>query len=169
MTMQTKPCECCGATIKKRDRNSLSQWIEQKFCSRECSNKSREKKPIEDRFWSFVEVSKNGCWEWSGSTDDKGYGQISTNKGEAPIKAHRLSWSIHFGEIPEHLHVCHACDNPRCVNPDHLLLGTQKANMVDAAKKGRINKRSMLNLRPGAQGFYGAGPLSNKEISNGIS
>ena len=165
---QTKRCECCGETIKKRDRDSLKQWVERQFCSQQCANKSREKKPIDERFWSFVEVSSNGCWEWSGSIDDKGYGRISSGRGETLVKAHRLSWVVHFGEIPESLHVCHACDNPRCVNPDHLLLGTQKANMIDAARKGRISDRSILNLRPGAQGFHGAGPRSNEEISNGI-
>ena len=167
--LKTKPCECCGSTMTKRDRDSFNQWVEKRFCSKTCANNSREKVPIDERFWRFVEVSKTGCLEWRGTIDDKGYGRISTLRGETPDKAHRVSWVVHFGEIPDGLHVCHACDNPRCVNPNHLMLGTQKANMIDATRKGRLNEKSLLNLRPGAIGFYGAGPKSNEDIQNGIS
>ena len=165
---EKKRCECCGSTITKRDRDSTKQWTERRFCSKQCADKSRDKKAIDDRFWMFVEISRNGCWEWSGSTDDKGYGQISSGRGSSPVKAHRLSWEIHFGDISDGLNVCHACDNPKCVNPDHLMLGTQVANMIDAARKGRLSSEAILNLHPGRKGFHGAGPKSNKEISNGI-
>jgi hypothetical protein len=94
---------------------------------------------------------------------------IATERGKSPIKAHRLSWEIAFGSIPQGLQVCHACDNPSCVNPNHLMLGTLQANLLDASRKGRINDISISNLRPSAPGFYGAGPHSNKELSHGIS
>lgn len=163
-----KVCECCGSVFKKRERDSVKQWEGRRFCSKTCKDKSNTRTQINERFWSFVKTSSAGCWEWTGATDGRGYGQISTTRNGSPVKAHRLSWSIHFGDIPKGLNVCHACDNPKCVNPNHLMLGTQKANMVDASKKGRISEVSKSNLQPGSFGFYGAGPVSRKEIENGI-
>jgi hypothetical protein len=71
------------------------------------------------------------------------------------------------GEMPKGA-AYHKCDNPSCVNPDHLFVGTQKDNMRDASRKNRLSAKSLLNLHPGAKGFYGAGPTSNQEaIANG--
>lgn len=165
-----KPCKYCGSIFKKRKRDSESQWEAREFCSLLCSN--RAKKPrtsAEDRFWKYVpKLSETACWNWTGSRDHKGYGTITESAGLSPRKAHRVSWEIHFGEIPDGLNVCHACDNPACVNPKHLLLGTQSANAIDMARKGRIHKESLLNLKPGTPGIYGAGLFSVREINNGI-
>ena len=93
---------------------------------------------IENRFWSKVDKrGANVCWEWT-ANKSRGYGLLTTKRNCAPIKAHRLSWMLHYGEIPSGMAICHSCDNPGCVNPNHLMLGTQKANMIDAAKKGKL-------------------------------
>lgn len=167
--MPVKNCKLCGAAFYKRARDSSAQWSEREFCSIGCANKS--KRPITppiERFWNFVDKRKNGCWKWLGSVDHRGYGRISAGRNLAPLKAHRISWEIHFGAISANLNVLHACDNPGCVNPDHLMLGTQKANAVDMSRKGRINIKSLDNLRPGQKGVRGAGNQL-KENRHGIS
>jgi hypothetical protein len=95
--------------------------------------------PIEDRFWAKVEPEPNsGCWIWVGTRAYKDYGYIrGSGEWAAMIGAHRVSWELHNGAIPDGLHVLHRCDNPWCVNPDHLFLGSSKDNHWDAALKGR--------------------------------
>lgn len=88
---------------------------------------SRQPDPVIDK--------STGCWLWTGRLTDKGYGVISL-KGKDHL-THRLSYMLHFGPIPDGLLVCHACDIPNCVNPDHLFLGTVTDNNRDCAAKGR--------------------------------
>lgn len=101
---------------------------------------------LAERFWEKVAKSA-GCWLWIGSTNNHGYGQIGAgSRGESSLLAHRVSWEINVGPIPEGLQVLHDCpggDNPACVNPAHLFLGDQIVNMRDAARKGRISLRRL--------------------------
>lgn len=144
-----KQCERCREIFTRPDNYPDYRWNKRRFCSKACATKhvwettgySRPSQPVEDRFWAKVIKRNSGCWAWSGGTDGRGYGTLTVKKGASPVKAHRLSWAIHFGEIPAGMCVCHACDNPECTNPEHLLLGTQTANNVDAAAKGRMGKR----------------------------
>ncbi len=91
---------------------------------------------IKERFYSKFKVNEdNGCWEWVANRFPKGYGCFKLNgKSQA---AHRISYEIHTGEIQEGMVICHKCDNPCCVNPVHLFMGTQKDNLLDRKIKGR--------------------------------
>lgn len=87
------------------------------------------------------------CWEWKGARTKAGYGRTKY-KGEAWM-AHRLMYTLTNGSIPEGMVVMHQCDNPCCVNPEHLSVGTQKDNMKDCKNKGRLGPRGRpLNGRP---------------------
>jgi HNH endonuclease len=92
---------------------------------------------LADRFWAKV-VKTTTCWLWVGACRDNGYGHLSRGKrGEGNISAHRASWEIYFGPIPDGLDVLHRCDVHNCVRPDHLFLGTQADNTHDMIEKGR--------------------------------
>ena len=99
----------------------------------------RQSTPIHIRFWRQVERRNEGeCWPWIGSKDRAGYGGISEGPGGCHnLRAHRVSWELHHGEIPDGQQVCHRCDNPPCVNPAHLFIGTAKDNKLDEMRKGR--------------------------------
>lgn len=90
----------------------------------------------EDQFWSSKTVSDKGCWEWTRSLRSNGYGQLRW-KERANISAHRLSYILSKGPIPDGMLVCHTCDNRKCINPDHLFLGTYQDNHDDMILKGR--------------------------------
>lgn len=112
----------------------------QKIESTIIANKKHKSVDPKIRFSAGYEALDNGCWEWKKGKDQLGYGILYVNgKSE---KAHRFSWKIHHGEIPDHdsyhgMVVCHHCDNPSCVNPDHLFLGLAKDNVQDMVAKGR--------------------------------
>jgi len=89
---------------------------------------------LEDRFFQKV-LKTDSCWLWTGGIATQGYGVFRVD-GKS-VSAHRHSYKIHKGEIPDGMHVCHSCDVRNCVNPDHLWVGTATDNMQDMIKKGR--------------------------------
>lgn len=136
---------------------TTEQEIPYGYCHCGCGQKTRKSpqtgmpcifknghQTTENKFWS--RINKNGsiplhrpelghCWEWIGGFTGK-YGSFKDGIGNR-ISAHRFSWELAFGNIPEELIVCHSCDNPKCVNPSHLFLGTHQDNTDDMNKKAR--------------------------------
>ena len=95
---------------------------------------------LEVSFWRRVEKTDT-CWVWVGSLDKYGYGTTRTDKRGKHYLAHRLAWLLTWGWLPEPpLYVLHTCDNPPCVRPDHLYVGTKKRNSQDMIERDRMNK-----------------------------
>lgn len=91
------------------------------------------------RFWAKV-VKSASCWLWQGKPNDSGYGTLRTGDEGAPEYAHRYSWRLHKGPVPDGYCVLHRCDTPLCVNPEHLFLGTRGSNNADAKAKRRTSQ-----------------------------
>ena len=89
------------------------------------------------RLWSKVPLSDSGCWPFEGCRNAQGYGRLHSRYGSTNVAAHRVAWEFFNGPIPQNRLVLHRCDNPPCVNPDHLFIGTQKDNVRDMSLKGR--------------------------------
>lgn len=110
----------------------------------------------DERYW--LQVEKDGptpphcpqigpCWTWRGTRDSNGYGLFLIQRRDVR-RAHRYAWELEHGQIPDGLHACHHCDNPSCVRPEHIFIGTQFDNMRDCARKGRTFAQRFPELMP---------------------
>lgn len=114
-----------------------------------------------ERFWSKVEKgSDQDCWEWKACVSDTGYGSFRVSKGSL-CNAHRLAWELTHGPVPDGMCVLHKCDNRKCVNPNHLFLGTKKDNTQDMMSKGRH--------RVNPQGYTGSRQWSSKLVEEDVA
>ena len=109
-------------------------------------------RPLQERFnEKYIPEPMSGCWLWTGALRPAGrnhqvnYGMMLLPRSRKGRSAHRISWELHCGGVPEGMNVLHKCDVPLCVNPDHLFLGTHSENMKDCVAKGRKNAPSGAN------------------------
>lgn len=136
-------CEHCSQPFMAIAKDVRKGWG--RFCTRLCQTDWQRSKSVElfvQRFWGRV-LKTESCWLWQGGKHTGfGYGvcwtPIGLNGKRTLRLAHRVAWELTHGPIPSKLEVCHKCDNPPCVNPAHLFIGTHADNMRDGIRKGRI-------------------------------
>lgn len=129
----TANCLHCGTEFHP-------QYERVKCCSRSCAGFNRVG-PLATRFWTHVHKGAPGdCWIFKPQSKALRYRQLKVGGSRSPSLAHRVSWELAHGHIPDGLVVCHRCDNPPCVNPAHLFLGTHKDNSQDMAHKGKSQR-----------------------------
>jgi len=131
----------CGRPVKARGycERHLARW------SRLGSVELPQKPTTEERFWAKA-AKTDGCWEWQGSRHPVGHGYFGLSDGTI-VYAHRFSWELKYGAIPTAYQVNHLCDNPPCVRPDHLYIGTQRENFNDMVR-GKRNRRLLKVVAP---------------------
>ena len=131
-------CETCSSRYERTPAAAKKS----RFCSAPCritAVAAGNTRPISERFWEKVKRrGPKACWPWVGGRFADGYGALSVNG--KPRRAPRVSYELHKGRIPDGLHVRHTCDNPICVNPSHLLLGTAAENAADKVARGRQSR-----------------------------
>jgi endogenous inhibitor of DNA gyrase (YacG/DUF329 family) len=147
-------CEVCASKYRRKVWKGRQT---SRFCSNECKNKrvgtwvkgnplkfkwetateEEQMERLKINYYNLV-IKNDGCWGWKGNTNSRrGYGRVTFKSKSKSISAHRASWLIHRGRVPEGMNVLHKCDNKMCTNPDHLFLGTAYENVRDMVYKNR--------------------------------
>lgn len=123
---------------------------------------------LKEKLLSKIGINDSGCWNWLGSKTANGYGNMRTQFGN--MYTHRVSWMVHYGQIPSDLCVLHKCDNKPCVNPEHLFLGTYQDNHNDMRAKGRDayghNAKLTRDQVNEVKQLLSQGALSQRQIAN---
>ncbi len=140
--LETRVCKVCGSPFAFNAIPSKIAAGHGIFCSGICQRRGRRQRQLEDSFFARIgHITKAGCYLWLGKTDRAGYGKLGLHL------AHRISYEFLIGAIPERSHVLHHCDNPPCVNPAHLFLGTNIDNTKDKVAKNRQARGAMFNRK----------------------
>ena len=133
-----KTCLLCGATLVRGEREWPSRFERRRFCDKFHARLFNRGSLASELEYRSIPEPNTGCWLWMGPPDNGGYGSIRF--GGKLMKSHRASWTAFRGEIPTGMCVLHQCDNPSCINPEHLFLGTRADNIQDMIQKGRDRK-----------------------------
>ncbi|GAC1326381.1 MAG: hypothetical protein NVSMB2_25440 [Chloroflexota bacterium] len=167
MTVETV-CVGCGVLFKVPPSRAKKGA---RFHNLRCFGKWKARSP-EERYWAHVVPNAEGCWVWKGDSHDNGYGRLwLSDRPRRFVYAHRKSWEIHNGPIPDDRDVLHHCDNPPCSRPDHLFLGDQLTNNGDRDAKGvqhgsrhanaKMTEASVLRYRA----LYATGAISLRQLA----
>ncbi len=158
----TTLCLGCGQSFTYRKTKR-----ERRYCSLACTGTGKVR-PLAERLRGHTK-QVGECWLWTGQVNASGYGRIEI--ADKRCQAHRVSWEVHRGPIPDGLSVLHNCpdgDNPRCINPKHLFLGTHLDNMRDMAQKGRAAKTALSHPESRPRGSRAPSALLTEEAVRAI-
>lgn len=161
---QNTYCKGCYNIWKKQNRTKHKEkisdkrktlWKNKKFricylCKEKFVGKGRVRNYCTTKCKILHNICKNEreCWEWKGPLHPNGYGYTTNYEKNKRAHVHRISYEIFKGDIPQGKYVCHHCDNRKCINPDHLWIGSAKENMQDAKRKGRLIRKKCLDINP---------------------
>lgn len=161
-------CQGCGEQFVTQPQRAKEG--RDKFCSRGCFAHNRHliAKPLEERFWKHVRKT-DACWLWTAYKDEHGYGYIATGTGSKPMRARRVSWELHYGPVPDGKEVLLTCDDPSCVCPDHLILGTAFDRVRLAVERGHTTrgrgKKLSEDVVRAIRTRYAAGGTTQQQLS----